>query len=164
MADNMASNMFKDSLKIDSKKLGIVIGSGGKTINKIRRDTGANINIKKINDTSSNCYFSGTETQVRDAKQYIQKVINQTIYKSETSHRRENYPRSKEPERKTFSYNMNEFPGLPHNSSNLIGNNNYFQNTSKTFSSVAEYKKPVEKIKEEPPKSGMVDLRTLSSR
>ena len=36
---------------------------------------------------SSNCYFSGTETQV--AKQYIQKVINQTIYKSETSHRRE---------------------------------------------------------------------------
>ena len=89
MADNMASNMFKDSLKIDSKKVGIVIGSGGKTINKIRRDTGANINIKKINDTSSNCYFSGTETQVRDAKQYIQKVINQTIYKSETSHRRE---------------------------------------------------------------------------
>ena len=40
MADNMASNMFKDSLKIDSKKVGIVIGSGGKTINKIRRDTG----------------------------------------------------------------------------------------------------------------------------
>ena len=58
---------------------------------------------------------------------------------------------------------MTDFPGLPCKSS-ISTENNYFQNTSKTFSSIAEYKKPVEIIREEAPKSGMVDLKTLSNK
>jgi hypothetical protein len=163
MADNKADDFFKDNLKIDSKKVGIVIGTGGKNINKIRKDTGANINIKKINDSLSNCYINGTEAQVKDAKQYIEKVINQTIDKTENfSKKKDQYVPNRQ-ERKTFSYNMTDFPGLPCTSS-ISTENNYFQNTSKTFSSIAEYKNPVEIIREEAPKSGMVDLKTLSNK
>jgi len=162
---NTHEGLTSDNLKIDIKHVGIVIGSSGKTINRIIDDTGADIKIKKLNDTHSNCVINGTESQIKDAKQYISKIIDQT--KSNRNNRVNRYQPPRERIRESikteFLYNMADFPLLPSKLklkiSNLETNSSILANTNKLFSNVLNYREP--EIQKEPEKKsvGMVELK-----
>ena len=66
----------KINLELNKEYIGLVIGKSGATINQIRSDTGADIQLKKINGSDNQmAIISGSESQIRDAEQYIMKVI-----------------------------------------------------------------------------------------
>lgn len=67
-----------NKLPIEDGFVGLIIGKGGATINQIRTDTGANLSLKKPNREISSQWvlITGTEEQVNDATQYIQKIID----------------------------------------------------------------------------------------
>lgn len=69
-------NDNKINLELSKEYIGLVIGKGGATINQIRSDTGADIQLKKINGSDNQmAIIGGSESQIRDAEQYIMKVI-----------------------------------------------------------------------------------------
>ena len=77
-----------NKLPIEDGFVGLIIGKGGATINQIRTDTGANLSLKKPNKDISSQWvlITGTEEQVNDATQYIQKIIDRK--KNPESHSR----------------------------------------------------------------------------
>ena len=166
--DNKNSNsqegLTSDNLKIDIKHVGIVIGSSGKTINRIIDDTGADIKIKKLNDTHSNCVISGTESQIKDAKRYICKIIDQTKSNRGNGVNRYQPPRERirESIKTEFLYNMLDFPLLPSKLklkiSNLETNSPILVNTNKLFSNMVNYREPEIQKEQDRESGGMMVL------
>tara|TARA_B110001469_G_scaffold126040_1_gene142696 strand:+ start:900 stop:1610 length:711 start_codon:yes stop_codon:yes gene_type:complete len=81
------SQLKTENLFIDPKHIGIIIGKGGNTINQIRKDTGANIQLKKPTQENPDHYaiINGTDDQITDAIQYINKIINRVFKQDNTN-------------------------------------------------------------------------------
>jgi hypothetical protein len=86
MMENTQQNK-SEKLIIDSNHIGIIIGKGGNTINQIRKDTGANIQLKKpTHDNPDHCaIINGTDDQISDTIQYINKIINRVFKQDNTN-------------------------------------------------------------------------------
>ena len=76
-----------EKLIIDSKHIGIIIGKGGNTINQIRKDTGANIQLQKPTQANPDhcAIINGTDDQIADSIQYINKIINRVFNQDNTN-------------------------------------------------------------------------------
>ncbi|XP_026684744.1 DEAD-box ATP-dependent RNA helicase 20-like [Diaphorina citri] len=64
-----------NTVKIDSSKVGQVIGSRGSTIKELQEDSGANIKIGKIEGGYTFIYLKGRRDQIENAKRQIHEVV-----------------------------------------------------------------------------------------
>ena len=138
MATQQMKQKHSHKLPIQDNLVGLVIGRGGSTINQIREVTGCNVQIRKPNHEFSSQWvlITGEETQVKDAVQYINKIIDRNQSdgnsfrrsrgggrgggrggRSQPFHR--DTPTPEKP--KEYQFESQEFPNLPSKPTTLGG-------------------------------------------
>ena len=88
---------YNKTINIDKENIGIIIGSNGKTISSIKKESGASIQIKSHLSPGGNCKIYGTKHQIEKAIMNIKDIIEK---KNKESNNKE--------EKSGFKYNMSD--------------------------------------------------------